>query len=147
MSGAGHADPASLGWTAPGTLVRVLQGQWRPGESRSSPWPSSGRVDANADGSGHCCPDGSQFALSLPARTVVVRRATCAAPASLGGTDADTAVASDLCGKGSASCRPRLQAQDEVLHRSGPVPLEWAARCSRLATAWATLARKCLRHG
>ena len=135
MLGAGRAAPASLGCTAPGALVRALQGQRRPGESRSSPWPSSGRMDANADGPGHCCPDGLQFALSLPARTVVVRRATCAAPASLGGTDADTAVTPDLCGKGSATRRPRLRAQDEALHCSGPVPLEWAARCSRLATA------------
>ena len=73
--GAGRAARASLGWTELSTPCRrALRSVTARG--------LGGR--RGRKGPGCRCPDGSQFALGLPARTAVVRGATCAALASFG---------------------------------------------------------------
>ena len=76
------------------------------------------------------CPDGSQFALGLPARTASGARSDLRATGKLRGADADAAVACDTCGDRSTSRRLRRRAHEDVLHWSGPWPV-WSTYTAR----------------
>jgi len=92
------------------------------------------------------CPDGSQFQWACGARTAVVRGASCGSSASVVGTDADPAAVVACLGE-TSSRHSMPGVHDAALRRWVLVSAVRAARRSRLATACAALARKCLRHG